>query len=1000
MLACLLLPGCLQASARAADTDPWAAFDTPWFDRVSVADGLPYSITTAVVQDRDGLIWIGTMSGLVRYDGHRMQVFGTPSEDQSGLPDTYVRQLAALPDGGLLIGTNAGGLARFNPADNSFKVYPVGIDGLSNAKIYDLADDHAGGFWIATESGLDHIDLDSGTISHVDIGDKAAPRNFSVLQDRSGDLWLGNDNGLFVRRQGTDTFKRVSSRDRAAESVLSNQIWALAEGRSGGLWVGSGQAGAAWLDDAGHWHGVPGFSGETDDARWSTVRDFLETDGGRMWMATDGSGVVEYVPGENRVRMMTHDQATPSSLPGNSVRALLQDRSGNIWVTTELGLASNNPHARAAFSLLPSPLNPQALADTSVHAIHVDRRGRIWLGLGDGHVDMIDLAQARMHHLHLTGRQSRRDVYSITEDSEGVIWIGTQGLARIDPVTLAVRDSVLPVLHDKPVLSMKPDGSNLLIGTYEGLYRYDPGSGALEHITHVAGQPDSLVGNTVRRIARVGDAWWYGTAQGISISRGGDANGPFTNLQHDPGDPSSLPDDYIRSIDADREGRVWVSSLGALALLEQGSSHQDWHVRSVDAANDLPSDKAIAMVTDDHDRMWISLSSGIARIDESKGEAVSLGARDGLRVTSYINAAAARAPGGELLFGGLGGLTVVRPDWQPAAVPPARLAITAATVNGDTLPFSQLPTHGATLELDRNHHNLQLDFALLDYQAPKETSYSYRMDGLDQDWTRIPHGSLPSAIYTNLPHGQYRLRLRAATFGMTPRTAETDLEIVVAPRWYETSISQLIGALLLVGLVFLLVHLRTLYLRRKAAELQQQIDAHTLSLRHANQRLDELANTDGLTGVHNRRHFFELTLDLLARAGPAETCIALFDLDRFKQINDTWGHQAGDDVLRGAIGVIQHYCRQHDLLGRYGGEEFVLCLAGTSLDQAWEAIERIRIALEKTPIMHAEQAIRVTASIGVALHRPGESIEAWLSRADGALYEAKRSGRNRCVLAE
>ena len=105
-------------------------------------------------------------------------------------------------------------------------------------------------------------------------------------------------------------------------------------------------------------------------------------------------------------------------------------------------------------------------------------------------------------------------------------------------------------------------------------------------------------------------------------------------------------------------------------------------------------------------------------------------------------------------------------------------------------------------------------------------------------------------------------------------------------------------------------------------------------------------------------------------------------------------------MIRGAIGVIRQHCRQHDLLGRYGGEEFVLCLTETSLEQAQEVTERICAALARTNVVHEEHSIPVTVSIGIAALRPGESIEAWLSRADNALYEAKHAGRNRCATAD
>lgn len=992
----LLLLLCMPVHAQSSD--PWTPFDAPWFDRVGIPDGLPHSITTSVAQDRSGLIWIGTMGGLVRYDGYRLQVFGAGSHTASGLPDAYVRSLLALPDGSLLIGTNAGGLTRFDPADNSFHAYPVGAGGLSDRKVYALADDRAGGVWIATEDGLNHLDLRSGAIRRIDTGPAAAARNFSVLQDRNGDLWLGNNAGLLVRRAGTDAFVRPTPSDTTAATVLADQAWAIMQDREGRLWVGSVQAGAAYCDTDGSWHGVPGFSGYPNGTRHPTVRGFLQNRAGKVWIATDGSGVLEYAPGDIGVRKIDHDPAVPSSLPGDSVRALLQDRSGNIWAATDLGIARNNPQARTAFALLPSPLEQNALSDTNVHSIFVDTQGRIWLGLGAGHIDVIDLAAGRMHHLHLDGSQAFGEVRSLTEAADGSIWAGALGLARIDPDTLAIQDSVLPVLHDKPVLSLHPDGSRLVIGTYDGIYRYDIAARTLDHIGHLPGDPASLASDTVRQIARVGDDWWYGTSRGISIAHGDSIPASFTHLRHRSDDPASLPQDFIGSITRDLKGRVWVSTFGGLAVRDPHAGTPA-RFQTIGLAQGLSSDKVNTAVVDDRGQLWTSLSNGVARVDTDTHAVANLGTRDGLRIASYVNVAAARAPGGELLFGGLGGLTVIRPHWQPPSSASAPLAITNAIVNGVALPFGKLPVNGAAIHLDQGNHNLRVDFALLDYQAPMETAYSYRMDGLDEEWVSLPKGSLPSAIYTNLPHGSYRLRLRASTRGMQPHIIEADLDVVVKPRWYETVYSRAIAALLLLALIATLVHLRTLYLGRRAAHLQQQIDERTRDLLAANQRLDELASTDGLTGVYNRRRFLELAQDERERARDGTACIALFDLDRFKLINDTHGHLAGDAVIRGAIEVIRQHCRQDDLIGRYGGEEFVLCLPDTSLAHAQETAERICTTLAGTAVTYAGRLIRVTVSVGVAELRPGESIEQWLSRADRALYEAKRSGRNCCAVA-
>ena len=200
----------------------------------------------------------------------------------------------------------------------------------------------------------------------------------------------------------------------------------------------------------------------------------------------------------------------------------------------------------------------------------------------------------------------------------------------------------------------------------------------------------------------------------------------------------------------------------------------------------------------------------------------------------------------------------------------------------------------------------------------------------------------------------------------------------------------------------MLVNLRTLYLRRQARQLQRQIDEQTRDLRAANRRLDELAahrRTDrrlqppALSGTGRET----------ARTWPEEgsICIALFDLDRFKQVNDTYGHLAGDAVIRTTIEVVRQHCRQHDLVGRYGGEEFVLCLPDTSLPQAMEIAERIRAALARHRGGARTERRSRSRSVSAWPRCVRVSPSSSGCRAPTArMYEAKHNGRNRCVTAD
>ncbi|MBU6248032.1 MAG: diguanylate cyclase [Xanthomonadaceae bacterium] len=995
----LVLLACAAPPLHASGVDPWTPFVSPWFERVNTSDGLPHSVTTALAQDARGVVWIGTMGGLVRYDGFRMQVFDA-GHAPDALRDAYVRSLLALPDGDLLVGTNAGGLARFETVNGRFLNYPVGRGGLSDPKIYDLADDGRGGAWVATDRGIDHLDVATGRIAPVPLGNEAAPRNFSVLQDAAGDLFLGNDRGLFVRRTGTRGFTRVDVGDPVVSAILRNQVWALQEDRQGRLWVGSGQRGVAYRDPDGRWFAVPGFSPSAQRKNFPTVRHFAQAATGDEWIATDGEGVLVYRPGESSFRRLAHDPAVSSSLQGDSIRDLLFDHAGNMWAATDLGAAHTNTQAELVCSMLPSPLARFGLSESNVQGILVDSRRRVWLGLGNGRIDLVDLQRQRLLHLALDGAQGHRDVLAFDETPDGTIWAGSLGLARINPDTLKVTSNVLPQLSGQPILSLADVGGFLLMGTYDGVYRYDLASGRLDHFRHDPGDPGSLASDTVRYIATVDGKVWYATTAGISVAdRASDDRG-FRQIRQQPGQAASLPNDYVGSIAADTRGNLWFATFGGVAELPAGPLGATPRFRVFDTGSGLSSDKVNAVRPDGRGHVWASLSNGIAVIDGTSGEIRNLGARDGLHISSYIYLATARAPDGSMLFGGQGGLTLVRArsaHEEPARVPPP--AVTLARVGGRELPPGQLPRSGDSLTMADGRRGMQLSFALLDYRAPLETHYSYRMEGFDDGWTEIPVGSPPTAVYTNLPHGKYTLRLRASTRGLFPTTVETDLGVVVQPRWYETTWLRILAAIAGMVAVFLLVHLRTLYLRRQAKRLQRQVDERTRDLQEANARLDKLAGTDELTGVYNRRRFLALAEGVRALSAEGQACLAVLDLDRFKQINDSHGHLAGDAVIRAMTDVIVSQCRPGDLVGRYGGEELVICLADCPADEAMRVAERIRRALAATAVAHAGHTIRVTTSIGVAAIHRQQSLEQWLARADAALYEAKHQGRNCVVLA-
>lgn len=198
------------------------------------------------------------------------------------------------------------------------------------------------------------------------------------------------------------------------------------------------------------------------------------------------------------------------------------------------------------------------------------------------------------------------------------------------------------------------------------------------------------------------------------------------------------------------------------------------------------------------------------------------------------------------------------------------------------------------------------------------------------------------------------------------------------------------------------------YVRRLSERLKKQ--RHVLQhsnhkmqraneeLEQAMEQLDEIAGTDELTGILNRRRFFEESRLRLENSEQYQaSALCMIDLDHFKKVNDRYGHQAGDLVLERFCQITRECLRGSDLFGRYGGEEFILLLPQTNQDSGVQVAERIRLAFEAYSFDSIEPGLKLSTSIGVTLHRWGETLEDTLKRADKALYQAKSSDRNQTV---
>ncbi len=327
------------------------------------------------------------------------------------------------------------------------------------------------------------------------------------------------------------------------------------------------------------------------------------------------------------------------------------------------------------------------------------------------------------------------------------------------------------------------------------------------------------------------------------------------------------------------------------------------------------------------------------------------------------------------------------------------IVVTDVRVGGKRVPVGSFNGSEASspVILSPGANSVAVEFAALDYSAPQRNRYAYRLDGFDSDWTETePNRRL--AAYTNLPPGDYSLRLRGSNRDGVWADNVLTVPVRVLPAWYQTVAFRILAGVVFFALIVAVVQGRTLYLRRARRELERQVVERTAELRESQRQLQEIAYCDTLTALPNRRMFMEEFRELLVLAGlqSGRFALLLIDLDRLKHINDTLGHDVGDGLLIEAAIRLQAAVRKSDCVARLGGDEFAVLLTQNPAATDIEAVCKRIIESFAFEVLINGTKVKTSPSIGVAVYpEHGTAQDRLYKSADLALYEAKRMGGNR-----
>ncbi|HTV49739.1 MAG TPA: diguanylate cyclase [Steroidobacteraceae bacterium] len=1003
---------CLTACAPAACEElRWDLLAAPQFSHYTVDTGLPYSALTAIARDRDGFIWIGSQTGLMRFDGYSFRTYQHDPRKPGSLPSNFVQSLLADGAGHVWVGTGNAGLARYDSASGTFVSYPVGgAHGTSEGDIETVIDDGKGGIWIGTESGLDHLLTATGRIASYrdDLPGSGQARRNRILAlhlQPDGALLVGSAAGLARFHTDSRRFEPLLIADPSGRPLEAG-VDAFGEDSAQRLWFGTTHHGVGFIDSNGIAHQARLHGGAADVLADQSVRGIARGPADQLIFATYGAGLFTIDTSTLAVEQIRHSDCDRNSLLNDQTYGAMRDPSGLLWVPTEQGLSITDPDQRAFQSVVADCTRSDRLAEGNGLATFVDSRGRLWVGYHTSGADVFGVDGRRL--ARLTGAQfgggagGDHSVYAFAETADGTVWIGTaDGLYRV--VEHGGRLLPLPVPNARSRLNVQrllADGPGLWVGSRTGLFRYDSRSAQWRDYSSTTSS--RLADDFVLAILRRSDGRvWLGTRKGLSLldAYSGTAV-PFQTT------PSSAPLQraFIVDLSIDRNGRLWVATIDDGLYVLTPSAPGAFAVSHLGELEGLPAANIDALQLDLAGDLWVSTDNGLAVIDPRSMHVRSYRRADGVRFGDYWAHASARTPAGDVIFGAIGGLTVVHPALLRERRFEPQLLVSGIIVAGHS-KAAVGPSGGpaSPIVVPPEGNAFQVEFAATDYTAPQDLHYAYRLIGYDSEWS-VVGAAKRTAAYTNLQPGDYRLLVRATNREGVYAARGLAIAVRVLPAWYQTWLFRLAAALVAAYLIVLLVNARTAYLRRQRAELEalvaertQELSRSAEELRRSKQQVEEIAYLDAVTGLANRRLFARRFANLQAAAERYRSgfTLLLVDLDHFKAINDTFGHAAGDAVL---IAIAQRLCgatRAVDVPARLGGDEFAVLLDATVEQEAIQLVcERILRAFAE-PVRFESHVIPVSASIGCAVYARDGADQATLYRAaDTALYTAKHCGRN------
>jgi ligand-binding sensor domain-containing protein/serine phosphatase RsbU (regulator of sigma subunit) len=794
---------------------------------------LPSNCFYDIAQDKEGYIWLATVSGLVKFDGYNFRTYTT----RDGLADNSISALLVDKSGKLWIGTDNGGISILSRG--KFKNITT-ENGLTSNSIGKLFEDKQGNIWALGYGGGASL-INADTIISFNAENSALSSDINCyVPDKKGNIYFGNYDGLFIYNSKTKHIEPVKIKDckliwdlgideyervwiatqenglfcynpdtvlhySTRNGLSSNRILSVMVSKSGKIYIGTVDGGIDVIENSGV---SLVFRGKENPEVWKLIEDSR----GRIWGNTRGSGLVMV---ENSILKFI---SKSNLLVDDNVNTMFEDNNNNLWFATQNGLS------KLGKTLFETYTSGFIGNDKKVLSVYAADDGKIYAGTYAG-LNYYSKNDTIIRNFSLSVLPTDPAVISIAGNKKSGIMLGTSGgltFLNGNKRYFPVRESIDTIPEDYYNLSLVEKSGVVYAATYYGLLVFENNHYKLFTVA------EGLSDNKINCVAiDKNGLLWCGTANGLSIFDG--------KIFYNYTVKNGLSDNICNDIAFDDKGVVWIATEFGVTSAVLDKSY-NFSTRKYTMKDGLGSNTIFSILVDGRQQVWIGHNRGVDRLDPRTKSIKNYTSLDGFLPVENLLGAIDIDKENNIWFGTVEGLVKYNPSNEIKNSLPPKIYITGVYLHNDTSSLRRYYTKVDSvtflpidLKLKYRKRNLYFSYVGLHYTEVEKNQYKYRLLGYDNNWSE-PTNDIVSVPFQRIPPGKYVFQVMAANCDGVWSDKPAEFSFQILPPFWNTWWARILEVLLLIGAFYLIIYLRERKLRYDKKILQQKVTERTIEI--------------------------------------------------------------------------------------------------------------------------------------------------------------------------